>query len=81
MSAIELWIDEDAPEPVIHRGTPPQDQSALVTSLQADLAARTTERDKLQGKLDSLKANAEARKAADAQKVDGQDDLDIINAP
>lgn len=52
---------------LIVNGPAPVDQSDLVA--------------KLQGKLTALRANAEARKAADAAKVDGQDDLDVIDAP
>jgi hypothetical protein len=66
-------------------GVPPVDQTALVASLQAQVAALTAERDAalsantaLQAKIDAVRADAEARKAADAASVDGQNVLDIL---
>lgn len=62
---------ETAPEVI--DGDPPADQSA-------ELAAANTKIAAMQTVLDGVKARAEARKAADAAKVDGQDDLDAIAA-
>lgn len=57
-----------------------------LAQVQADLVTRTNERDTAiadasskQAKLTQLAALAQARKDADAQKVEGQDELDIIN--
>jgi multidrug resistance efflux pump len=58
-------------------GDPPVDQSTLVASLQADLAAANASNAQLQAKIDAVRADAEARKAADAANVDGQNVLDI----
>lgn len=71
MAQVTVYADEGVSVDV-QAGGPPVDQSAQVARLQADVA-------KLQGKLDALAVNAQARKDADAAKVDGQDDLDIIN--
>lgn len=48
----------------VKTGTPPVDQSARVAALEGAIA--------------NMKARAQARKDADAAKVDGQDDLDEI---
>lgn len=53
-------------------GLPPTDQSAQVAQLTADLATYKTF---AQG----VKERAQARKDADAAKVDGQDDLDAAS--
>lgn len=57
------------PAPVVIDGDPPVDQSALVAQLQAENAQFRAFRD-------AVVADANARKAADAAKVDGQDVLD-----
>lgn len=49
-----------------------------VTQLQGQVDALTTDNQSKQQKLDQLKALAQARKDADAAKVDGQDELDLI---
>ena len=53
-------------------GSPPADQSAEVAALTQQVAT-------LQGKLDQLAQKAQARVDADAAKVDGADELAIIN--
>lgn len=58
---------ETAPELI--DGEPPVDQSALVAQLQAELAQFKAFRD-------AVVADANARKAADASKTEGQDVLD-----
>lgn len=55
----------------------PADQ---IAALQQQLAAANTANGKLQAKIDALAAAAQARKDADAAKVDGQAELDIIAA-
>lgn len=55
--------------PIVINGNPPTDQSALVAQLQADIA-------KLKAFRDAVIADANARKAADAAKVDGQNLID-----
>jgi hypothetical protein len=52
-------------------GDPPVDQTSLVASLQADLAAANA-------KIAAARAAAEAAKAADAATVDGQSVLDAL---
>jgi predicted secreted protein len=66
-------------------GNPPADQSALVASLQgqvatltASLATATTARDAALAKVAIARADAQARKDADAAKVDGQALLDAL---
>lgn len=61
-------------------------QGATITQLQADkaqltadLATRTQERDARQQAIVDVRARAQARKDADAAKVEGQDDLDALS--
>ncbi len=63
---------------VVIDGDPPVDQSALVASLQAEVAALTAERDGLQSKIFAARAAAEAAKVADAAHVEGQAVLDAL---
>jgi hypothetical protein len=55
--------------PVVIDGEPPVDQSALVAQLQAQIASLTAFKD-------MAVADANARKAADAAHVDGQNLID-----
>jgi hypothetical protein len=55
--------------PVVIDGEPPVDQSALVAQLQAQIASLTAFKD-------MAVADANARKAADAANVDGQNLID-----
>lgn len=73
MAQVTVYADAGIVVDVL-AGSPPVDQTALVAQLQSDKVA-------LQAKLDQLKTFAQARKDADAAKVDGQDELDIISGP
>jgi hypothetical protein len=67
---MKLYFDSSIEAaPVLVDGNPPLDQSALVAQLQAENAALKQFRD-------AAVADANARKAADAAKVDGQNLLD-----
>lgn len=66
-------------------GIPPVDQTADVAALTAQVAAladslttRTAERDSALAKVDIARADAIARRDADAAKVDGQELLDAL---
>lgn len=59
-------------------GDPPVDQSALVASLTAQVATLTSERDAALAKVAIARADAQARKDADAAKTEGQDLLDAL---
>jgi uncharacterized protein YlxW (UPF0749 family) len=63
---------------IVIDGDPPVDQSALVASLQSQVATLTGERDALQAKIAAARAAAEAAKAADAANVEGQSVLDAL---
>lgn len=60
-------------------GAPPVDQSAQVAALTQQVGTLQTANTKLQGKLDALALKAQQRVDADAAKVDGADELAIIN--
>jgi len=64
MADVTIYRDPAAVNVIVVDGVPPVDQSALVASLQAAIAG--------------VRARAQARKDADAAKVDGQDDLDAL---
>lgn len=84
MSQITIYHDSDVTVNVID-GVPPNDQSAVIAQLQADLAAMTAERDAaiaerdaLQVKVDAARAAAQADKDADEANAAGQGVLDAL---
>lgn len=68
---------EAAPEVI--DGDPPADQSALVAQLQQDLAAANATITQFKAFRDTVVADANARKAADAAKEEGQDVIDAAS--
>lgn len=65
--------------PIVIDGDPPVDQSALVTQLTADLNAANATIVQFKAFRDSVVADANVRKAADAAKVEGQDLIDAAS--
>lgn len=62
--------------PQLVDGDPPVDQSAQVAQLTTDLNAANAVIAQFQAFRDRVVDRANARKAADAAKIDGQDDID-----
>lgn len=82
---MKIYYDSTTESVEVINGAPPVDQSATVAQLVSDKAALTSANAALQTKvvamtaaLQTLSARADARIAADAAKVDGQDDKDTI---
>lgn len=65
--------------PIVIDGDPPVDQSAVVAQLTADLAAANSTIGQFKTFRDSVVADANARKAADAAKTEGQDLIDAAS--
>ena len=59
--------------PIVINGDPPVDQSAALATANARIAA-------LESAIVAIKARANARKTSDAATVEGQTDLDAIDA-
>lgn len=78
---MKLYFDsttEAAPEVI--DGPPPVDNSAALTAAVAALNLANAKLAAMQSAINAVKARAQARKDADAAKVDGQDDLDALSA-
>lgn len=76
----EAYLMAGTPNPAQQIAILKSEKSLLtsqVNQLGADLATRTQERDARQAVLVTINANAQARKTADAAKVDGQDVIDL----
>lgn len=78
MAQVTVYADAGIAVDVV-AGSPPVDQTAEVAALTQQVADLTASNTSKQAKLDQLAALAQARKDADAAKVEGQDELDIIS--
>lgn len=78
VAQVKVYVIDPAVQVEVIAGSPPVDQSAEVASLTQQVADLQAAKATLQGKLDQLKAKAQARKDADEATIDGQDELDII---
>jgi hypothetical protein len=73
---VTLYRDPALVNIVLKDGDPPADQTAQVAQLTTDLAAANVKIDAYKAFALGVSTRAQARKDADAAKVDGQDDLD-----
>lgn len=71
MSNMTIFKDADINLTVVD-GVPPVDQTALVATLQGQVAS-------LQAKIDAARLAAQATKDRDAARVEGQDILDALS--